>query len=88
MATKGDKLYYLVISYIIYGIVIGGIYVTDTYIGYTINLIFMVMVLAILSISIISELIERTKVTPLYFYSLCGLLLAALSLIAVFKLEI
>ena len=88
MATKGDKLYYLVISYIIYGIVIGGIYVTDTYIGYTINLIFMVMVLAILSISIISELIERTKVTPLYFYSLCGLFLAALSLIAVFKLEI
>ena len=57
----------------------------DNYIGFLLNLIFMSMIGVILLISIISEKIERSKISPLYFYLMSSLLLASIGLAVILK---
>ena len=83
--NNNDYLFYSVISFIIYIIVIGIIYLMDNYIGFLLNLIFMSMIGVILLISIISEKIERSKISPLYFYLMSSLLLASIGLAVILK---
>ncbi len=88
MNSKSDKLFYLLVCAITYGIVIGGIYLLDEYVGFLINGIFLVMTLAVLIISLISEKIERTKISSLYFYSLIGILVGGTLLMLIMELQV
>jgi hypothetical protein len=86
--VKSDYIFYSVLSFIGYIVVIGTIYLLDNYIGFLLNLIFLAMILVLLIISIIAEKLERTKISPLYFYSMSSLLIASVILGVLLKLTI
>ncbi len=86
--NQADKIFYFIQGFLLYGIVLSLIYYFNHYIGMMLNTIFLAMIASVMIISIISELLERSKISPLYFYTIAGILLSAIVLMGVFSYEL
>ena len=73
----GSKLYSFTIAFVSYIIFLCIIYLFDSYAGFLMNLIFGSMIVCVLIISVIAELIQKSKVTPIFFWALSGCIIAS-----------
>ena len=88
MAKRKQFFMSYLISLIIYVIALGLLYLYDSYVGFTMNIILTGMVLSILIISVIAEQLDKSKVSREYFWILSGCVTAGLLCFMLLKYEL
>lgn len=63
------------------------LYLVNEYIGFLMNIIFGGMIVSVFAISVITELIQKSKISKSYFWSLGGLVLASLICVILFQYQ-
>lgn len=85
---KTNKWVVFIFSFLIYFVIMNLLYLYDKYVSFLMNLICGGMILSVLIISLISELIQNSKIPKSYFYGITGCLIASIVCVVLLKYKL